>query len=135
MSHARREAQITWSAANTKSVGTGADETSDAQAIDAKFIRGQVVAKALHGGSPSSDDLVEIRVLYNLGDPDADPDSADEFDTPEHAIPYVLDLSQEDPALITIPIEYGNEFKIHTRNQAGESVTVSAQYVEQYLNE
>lgn len=134
MALTRQEVQVKWSTANSISVSSGSTATSDEVAIDATSIERELYVKADNGGTPASGDTVEIRILVNAGDPDADADSADEFGTPENAVVVaVLDTNAEDPVVYgPIRIPFGQSYKVHaTNNSAGRSITVSAQMNEQ----
>lgn len=124
--------QVQWGGANSVSVASGANDTSDAVAIADRAIAGSLTIKADHSGTPASGDEVIVYVLYTTGDPDADPDSVDEHDTSGHALPIVLDLNTDDPAIKTVQIDNASTgLKIYVVNDGAADVTVSAQYSEQ----
>lgn len=132
MAIAKSQTQVEWSTNDTVSVGSGSNSTSDAVSISNTAVAGSLQIKADNAGTPTSGDEVSIKILYTNGDPDVDPDSADEYDTPAHALPIVLDTNAEDPAIKTIAINTSAKgFKVYADNQAASSVTVSAQYSEQ----
>lgn len=128
----KTQTQVQWAGANSISVASGAGQTSDAVAIADKAIAGSVTIKAKHSAAPVSGDEVRAYVLYTVGDPDADPEAADEYDTHQHALPVVLDLNTEDPAQKTVQIDTAaTGLKIRVVNDGAAAVTVSAQYSEQ----
>lgn len=132
MAIAKTQTQVEWASADTKAVTTGSNATSDAVAIADNAIAGSLTIKADHSGSPASGDEILAYVLYTTGDPDVDPDSADEYDTPGHVLPIVLDTNTEDPAIKTIPIDpAATGFKLRVENDGASTITVSAQYSQQ----
>jgi hypothetical protein len=134
MALSRQEVQVKWSASDSTSVSSASTATSDEVSIDATSVARELYVKADNGGTPAAGDTIEIRILANAGDPDADADSADEFGTSENAVVVaVLDTNAEDPVVYgPIPIPFGQSFKVHvTNNAASNSITVSAQMNEQ----
>lgn len=132
MAISKSQTQVEWSSSASSTITSGNNDTSDVVAISDDAVHGSVQIKADNQGTPTSGDEVEIRILYTLGDPDADPDSADEYDTVEHALPILLDTNSEDPAIKTVAIDVAaKSFKVYADNQAASSVIVSAQYSEQ----
>lgn len=128
--------QITWpdSALTDKSIPSADSVNSDERAIADEAVRGDLTIKADNDGTPVSGDVIEVRVLFTNGDPDADPDSSDEFDTGSSALVVrELDTNDEDPAIISIPIRVSAKaFKVRVTNSASSNaITVSAQYNEQ----
>jgi hypothetical protein len=127
MAIAQNELQVTWSAANSKSVATATSETSDAEAVSSNAISISFELKADHSTTPGADDTVDFYLLPTLGDPDGA--STDEYATAGHAVFLAtLDTNTDDPAIAVI---FGNflpmtDFKILAENNAGESITVSA---------
>lgn len=125
--------QIEWSTADSISVSSGSNSTSDEMTPAADAISLMVQCKADNGGTPASGDVVDIYILRTLGDPDADPDSADEFATVDHAEwVATLDTNEEDPAIAvkSIPIG-GKKYKFYAVNNASSnSITVSIQVEE-----
>lgn len=132
MAISKSQTQVEWSGADTKSVSSSGNATSDAVVIADTAIAGSLTIKADHSGSPASGDEILAGILYTTGDPDVDPDSADEYDTPGHALPIVLDTNTENPAIKTIPVDTSaTGFKLFVENDGASSITVSAQYSEQ----
>ena len=125
--------QIEWSGSDSQSVSSSGNATSDARAIADNAISGTLLIKADNAGTPAAGDAITARILYEIGDPDADPDTADEYTTAEHAAPIEIDTNLEDPAIIRVPIDVTmNSFKLYVENGASSnSITVSAQYAEQ----
>lgn len=134
MALAKAQSQITWSTSDTVSVGSSSSDTSDEQSISDDAVAGELTVKADNAGTPASGDVLDVKILYNNGDPDADPDSADEFDTSANArVVRKLDTNSEDPVIVSIPIRISaKSFKVFVENQASSnSITASAQYNEQ----
>jgi len=124
------EIQVEWATADSKSVGAGNTELSDSAAIEAAAFIASVTLKADNNGTPSSDGQVTFEISYTTGDPDVDPDSADEYDTALHTtFLATLDTYLEDPAIKTVPINAAvNAVKIQAVNLAAtDGITVSAQ--------
>ncbi len=122
--------------ADTDSIAAGGNETSDVFTLDATCIAAQIQLKADNSTTPASDDQIDFYLLQTSGDPDVDPDSADEYDTTAHARFLArLDTNEEDPAIITVPIPVPQAHcKIYaTGADSGttNAITVSAQLVEQ----
>lgn len=133
MAITHNEVQVQWSAANSKSISSGSNSTSDAVAIDATAIGATITLKADNDGTPASGDTVDFFILYCNGDPDGT--GSDEYDSVEHATflarlnTYSTDTPGEDPAQITVPIDSNAEtgFKVYAvNNSGGRAITVSA---------
>lgn len=124
--------------AASKSVSSGGNATSDAitvsTAISSKLVvERYVLLKADNGGTPASGDTVDFYLLTEIGDPDADPDSVDEFTTAGHGLfLYQLDTNTEDPAISpVVAIPSCDSAKIYAvNNAASNSITVSGQMLE-----
>lgn len=126
--------QVKWSTSNSVSVSAGGTQTSDEVLVSETSVSRELMIKVDNGGTPAPGDTIEIRLLMNAGDPDADPDSADEFGTSGNAdVLAVLDTNAEDPVIYgPVPVPFGESFKVHaTSNAASNSITVSAQMYEQ----
>lgn len=132
MAISKAETQVEWSTADTISVTSGSNQTSDEVTVNAADISGSLMVKADNAGTPVSGDYIDVKILYTLGDPDVDPDSADEFD--DAAVSPVvarLDTNAVDPARVSnIPIDTNaSGFKVYLEsNAASNSITCSAQY-------
>lgn len=129
----KSETQVEWSTADTISLTTGSPTaTSDAVSINADDVEAVIEVKGDNSGTPASGDYVEVRILYTAGDPDVDPDSADEYTTVNNA-PIVgrLDTNLEDPAIILIediPTS-AKALKVYLEsNAASNTIVCSAQY-------
>lgn len=134
MAISKTKSQILWGGSSTIAVAAAGNSTSDAQAISDNAVSAGLVIKADNAGTPASGDELSVKILYTHGDPDADPDVADEYDTAANAgIVAVLDTNAEDPVVVSIPIAVAaTGFKVYVSNgAASNSLTVSAQYVEQ----
>lgn len=131
MAITRNEIQVQWGAVNSVSVASGSEETSDSFAVDATCFQAMLQAKADHGGTPASGDVVRFYLLATLGDPDGD--VADEYGTDEQDVFLLaLDTNADDPAVasvqIPMPIKGG---KILAKNDGASAITVSAIILEQ----
>lgn len=126
--------------ANSKSIAAAGNATSDLITPDADAVAANLIVKADNDGTPAADDDIEVYILSSTGDPDADPDSVDEFTTTGHArIRAVLETDVEDPAIsdvISVPLPItGGGLKVYCKNlSAGRAITVSGQIVEQNVN-
>lgn len=133
MAISKNRQQIEWSSSDSTSVSSGSTATSDAVTPSATVFRGSVQIKADNGGTPASGDTLDVYILYTTGDPDADPDSSDEYDTAAHGeYLFELDTNAEDPAIKTAEINVACKgFKIYVENNASSnSITASAQLEE-----
>lgn len=126
--------QITWSSSNSVSVSAGGNQTSDAFAFASDSFSGMMQIKADNaGGTPADGDVIDVYLRYTTGDPDAAPDSADEYDSAAHGVHLcTLDTFAEDPAIKTVPIDVSAKgAKLYVVSGAGSnSITVSAQMYE-----
>lgn len=133
MAVSKNAIQVKWAAANSKSVAFGGTATSDEITLSANAYEADIILKADNDGTPAAGDEVKFFILYTTGDPDADPDVADEFDTTGHAAHLAtLDTNTEDPAVRTIErLRTPTKVKLHVQNDsAGRNITVSAQILE-----
>lgn len=126
-------AQVTWSSSNSVSVVSGGNETSDAITIASDAYAAGVLVKVDHSGTPGSGDTVDIYILHSCGDPDADPDTSAEYETPEHVLPQTVDLyavaSSGGVGIVMLPVDVAaTSCKVHVVNNGASSVTVSAEY-------
>lgn len=71
MAVSKVEQQVTWSAANTKSLSTANWFVSDEILLNDNDWEGAVQLRADNSGTPASGDTVEVRILYTVGDLDA----------------------------------------------------------------
>jgi len=135
MAITRAETQVTWpTAANSKSVSAGGNETSEEINLDATCIAAQISLKADNSTTPAADDQIHFFIIQTSGDPDGT--GSDEFDTVGHAIPLaVIDTNDEATAGITVPLPIPQKgFKIYAEGvTAGttNAITVSATITEQ----
>lgn len=135
MAITRAETQVTWpTAANSASVASGGNATSEEFNLDATCISAQISIKADNSTTPAADDIIYFYLLQTSGDPDGA--AGDEFDTIAHApIIAVLDTSAEDPAQVTVPLPVPQKgAKIYAEGATAgstNSVTVSATITEQ----
>jgi hypothetical protein len=71
MAFSEKSTQITFAAANTKSVAAGATELSDAVTLDANAVERELSVKATNnGGTPAAGDVIEVHWV-----PDSDIDA------------------------------------------------------------
>lgn len=135
MAITRAETQVTWpTAANSISVTSGSNQTSEGITLDDTCVGAAVTLKADNDGTPAAGDTIDFYILYSAGDPDGA--AADEYDTPGAGHPQFLaklDTNTEDPAITTVPISHvPKKAKIYaSSNAATNSITVSATIEEQ----
>jgi hypothetical protein len=102
------ETQILWSSASSVTVSSATPVVSDAFALDATCIAASIQINADNAGTPASGDTVTAQIAYTTGDILGD--SGDDYDTTEHATPfmvldtYATNTPGEDPARKTGPI-------------------------------
>jgi hypothetical protein len=119
MGLARAEQQITWSAANTKTLSASTRADSDAMAIDSTCVAISVSVRCDNQGTPASGDVLNVYVKWSNGDLDAG-GGADDFDSDEYAMflmqldTYATNTPGEDPCTRTLPIDpkMGKAFKL-----------------------
>lgn len=131
MAVSKTERQIKWATANTKSVTAGGNATSDAiGAIVAAEVENTQTVKADNAGTPADGDTIDVYLVQTAGDPDADPDSANEYPDTNHLIFLgQLDTFTSDPAIKTVsfPTVGIEDYKLYVEsNAASNSITVSA---------
>lgn len=131
------ETQITWSAAASTTVSSATAVTSDAFAIDATTIAASIQISVDNAGTPASGDTLTAQIAYTNGDVLGD--SGDDYDTTEHAAPFmVLDTFTtntpgEDPARKTGPIGIamkGGKLIVTCPNAATRNMVVRARLIE-----
>jgi len=127
----KHQIQVEWSSANSISVSAGSGQASDAFDFSDTAFQAMVTLKADNGGSPADGDTVDFYLLPSAGDPDAEPDSADEFPADETHGLFLARLDTytpgEDPAVACVPIPVAAAGKIYAKNNASSnSITVSA---------
>lgn len=79
MAITRTETQVTFAAANSKSVAAGGDDLSDIVTLADNAIAAAITLKADNSGTPATGDWIDFFWCASAGDPDADADSADEY--------------------------------------------------------
>lgn len=136
MAITRTLTQITWNTGNnTQSCTAATGYSSDAISMPEAAFGATITVKADNNGTPASGDTVDVYARYTVGDPDAEPDSADEYDTVEHARylgqlnTYASDTPGEDPAIKTFEVSAvvkGLYLYVYN-NAASNGITVSAQ--------
>lgn len=95
------------------------------------MFQGQLFVKIDHSGTPGSGDTVDFWFEQSGGDPDGT--GSNEFETDEQGtFSATLDANADDPArsMVELPIPQVAA-ELLAKNNAGESVTVSATIVEQ----
>ena len=127
MAVSKSEIQVLWSTANSLSISSSSNGTSDEFSFDATAFAAKIELKADNGGTPASGDTVTFYLLEALGDPDGT--GSDEFATTGHPkLLAILDTNTEDPAIkvVDLPLP-GKKGKIYAvNNSSGRSITVSA---------
>ncbi len=117
--------------ANTKSIAGAGNATSDAFAFPDGAITSELIVKSATDDESPNDDLdrAHVWLLGTVGDPDADPDSADEYTTPLHANQVASLNMDEDPivsAPISMPVSWKSA-KLYIENSGDQPCVVSAQ--------
>ena len=112
--------------ADSKSVSSGSNATSDALTLNDDSVAINIQLKADNSGTPASGDTVTFYVLETLGDPDGA--STDEYSTYENCVPIVVDTNTSDPALAVVGIRTAvKAIKVYAVNNASSNaITVSA---------
>ena len=128
------EIQVKWSAADSKSVAAGANETSDAFSFSGTASFAHIQLKADNNGTPAAGDTIELYLLLACGDPDGS--GADEYDTVNHAVGLaVLDTNSDDPAIKTVNCPVVKGGKLYAKsNAASNGITVSACILEKTVS-
>ena len=125
--------QVLWAGGVTVSVAAGAATNSDTITPGADAVGAVLQVKVDNTGTPAAGDTLDVYLLMTTGDPDADPDSADEFDTNNHGLFLMrLDTNADDPAIKTVEIPTAMKaYKVRVMNNGASAMTVSAQVYEQ----
>lgn len=126
--------QVFWNGNVATNVAANGSATSDTVQIANGAIGLSITVKANNTGTPAAGDEVEVYIKYTAGDPDADPDAADEFATNSHAFPLgTLDTASDNPAVASFRLspEF-KAFQVYVVNKSGtNTITVSAEAYEQ----
>jgi len=134
MAITRTENQVTWpTAADSKSVAAGGNETSEEFNLDATCVSAQITLKADNSVAPAADDQIDFWLIQTSGDPDGA--GADEFDTVKHVKHLArLDTNLEDPAIKTVPLPIpqkgGKIYAEGVTSGSTNAITVSATITE-----
>jgi len=135
MSILRTSRQVDWASNDYVNLTAGAAVYSTAVNITVGAFVGSVSIRVDNQGTPGTNDIVTVKVLYSNGDIVGNPDASSSYETPKHANTVaVLNTHTEDPAERNIPISVGHEaFKIYVEANASATNTlrVYAQYTEQ----
>jgi len=105
------ETQITWAAADSVTVASATPVGSDVFPINASTIAASIQISVDNAGTAASGDICTAQIAYTSGDILGD--TADDYDTQEHAAPimvldtYATNTPGEDPARKTSPISVG----------------------------
>lgn len=138
MAITRTQTQVTWSAANTKSVTSATEVTSDVITLDDTCVALSIQLSADNAGTPASGDTAVWRIQWSNGDVLAD--TGDDYDTSEHAQflaqldTYSTNTPGEDPARMTVtvtPVAKKFKLAVTCANAATRNVTVAARIDEQ----
>lgn len=132
MAVSKSAVQVQWGGSNSVNVTAGNAQTSDVVALDATSFNAMVQLKATTG-SPASGDKIDFYINYSTGDPDANPDTADEYDSQTQGTWLAqLDCQANNPALTTVPINpSAKSYKLYAKSSAAtNTITVSAQMYE-----
>lgn len=115
----RTEQQVTWAAANTKTLNSATRVDSDEIPIDLSVVAISISVRCDNQGTPASGDVLNVYVKWTNGDLDAG-GGANDYDSDEYAMPlmvldtYATNTPGEDPATRTLPIDpnMGKAFKL-----------------------
>ena len=108
MAITRVQTQVTWSAANTKTVTSATEVVSDVITLDATCTTLSIQVSADNAGTAASGDTAVWRIQWSTGDVLAD--TGDDYDTSEHAQfltsldTYATNTPGEDPARRTLDV-------------------------------
>lgn len=126
------ETRILWSTADTISVSSGGNNTSDTATLDATCFQASIICKADNAGTPAAGDYVEVWALLSAGDPDGT--STDEHPTTTQGWYLgLLDTNADDPAIrfFQLPMP-ATAVQIYVlSNASSNSITFSATVLEQ----
>jgi hypothetical protein len=131
------ETQVLWSSASSVTVSSASAVTSDAFALDATTIAASIQVSVDNAGTPASGDTCTVQIAYTTGDILGD--SSDDYDTTEHASPflvldtYATNTPGEDPARKTGPISIaakGGKIIVTCPNAATRNMVVRARLIE-----
>lgn len=106
----RTEQQVTWSAANTKTLTAATRSDSDEITIDSSVVAMSLTVSVDNQGTPASGDVLNVYIKWSNGDLDAG-GGANDYDTDEYAMPfmvldtYATNTPGEDPATRTLPLD------------------------------
>lgn len=133
MAVSKNEVQVTWSAANTKTLNTNNWVISDEITLNDSDWQAMVQARGDNAGTPASGDTVEIRVLYTTGDVDNGGGSDDYPDVntsgstaSQAPLLGVLDTyNNYDPDTFTRPISLAGKSKVKFAARAAQGATRS----------
>ena len=112
---------LQWSGADSVSLTTGArSATSDPVGVDATVVSREIIVKVdSAAGTPAAGDTTDVYLVATTGDPDAEPETADEYSTVGHALFLcTIDSEIEDPAVsapVPLPIAL-KDYKIYAYN-------------------
>ena len=131
----RTEQQVTWSAANTKTLSAATRADSDEITIDSSVVAASVQVRVDNQGTPASGDVLNVYIKWSNGDLDAG-GGANDYDSDEYAMPlmvldtYATNTPGEDPATRTLPIDpnMGKAFKlsVDSPNAATRNMVLAA---------
>lgn len=131
------ETQILWETATSVTVSAATAVTSDAFAIDLTTIAASIQISVDNSGTALSGDTCTVQIAYTAGDLLGD--SSDDYDTTEHATPflvldtYATNTPGEDPARKTGPISIaakGGKLIVTCPQAASRNMVVRARLIE-----
>jgi len=128
------EIQITWAGNDSRVTAPAFGGQSDIFTFSTNGSFAHIQLKADNDGVPAAGDTVDFFLLLTCGDPDGA--GADEYDTPDHAIPLgTLDTDADDPAIRTVNCPMVKGGRLYVRNNsAGRDITVSACILEKMVS-
>lgn len=146
---------VPWGSAVYRSIPETSYYLSDAYTFEPTTVSAIIQFKSCYGrqtddqliceaGGGSSDELVRIFAIHTTGDPDAEPEVADEYaeltpsspDQTTQKIQYLATISHLNVAVVikTVPLGVSKAFKLWVENTSvttGRRVTFSARVMEQ----
>jgi len=125
----RAETKVLFGGANSISIASGAQNTSDTITLDATCIKASITIKADNSAAPAPGDTINVYILQSSGDPDGAA-VADEFDSADTKHSYllaVIDTSVTNPGVTTVSYPAVPQAgKLYADNNGAASMTYSA---------
>ena len=125
--------QVTWSAANTKSVAASGTEDADDYTFDVTCSRAMLQIKADNSGTPASGDIANLYAALK-GDPDQD--TTDEYDSVQTFVTSLDTYNDADPAVKSMPFYpiAGQTYQFSIENEGASAMTCSIRITEEKVS-